>query len=532
MTQAPGGDSQSESSSGVRLCELVAALSLAADLGLGQPMEHVLRSCLIAVRFADRLGFAPDLQSTTYWATLLATVGCTADSYELAQVFGDDIAVRADGYDMGRSTLAQLSFFLSHVGAGGSLPHRARVAAELMATRGRAVIDSLAAHCNLASELAAGVGLGDDVGRAVNLTFVRWDGKGVPRGVSGEDIPLATRMLQLAELTEVHHRRYGVSKAISLARNFSGSQFDPDLVDEWCAVGPEVLDSLSDDSTWDDVIAAEPLRRPPLSDSQFDLALATMGDLADLKSPWFAGHSRAVSALAADAAMRAGSPPQEVTMVRRAGLVHDLGRTGVPNTIWDKPGPLTQPERERVELHAYYTSRMLRRPETLAELASVASHAHERMDGSGYHRATAGPAVPWLGRIVAAADCYRAMTEDRPYRNALPQSEAACQLRAETAAGRFDADAVDAVLASEGHRARRRPAAPAGLTPREVEVLILVARGLSTRQVARRLGIAPKTVGNHIERIYSKSGASSRAAVSLFAMQHGMLPSLEPLDPV
>ena len=182
-----------------------------------------------------------------------------------------------------------------------------------------------------------------------------------------------------------------------------------------------------------------------------------------------------------------------------------------------------------MRLHSYYTERMLARPPRLAELGAVAALAHERLDGSGYHRGLSGVVIGMPGRVLAAADTYHAMVEERPHRPALGDDAAAQTLRDEAVAGRLDPDAVDAVLASAGHRLVRRPAGPAGLTAREVEVLALLARGASNRQIARRLGIATKTAGNHIERIYAKTGVSTRAAATLFAMQNGVLRSLDPL---
>jgi DNA-binding CsgD family transcriptional regulator len=174
---------------------------------------------------------------------------------------------------------------------------------------------------------------------------------------------------------------------------------------------------------------------------------------------------------------------------------------------------------------------MLRRPAALAGLAAIASSDHERLDGSGYHRAVRGPEIPLLGRYLAAADVYHALLEERPYRGAWEPKQAAGHLRAEAREGRLDAAAVDAVLGVSGQRSAGPPAAPAGLTPREVEVLVLVARGATTRHVARTLNITPKTAGNHIERIYTKIGVSSRSTATLFAMQHGMLATLAPLEP-
>ena len=181
-------------------------------------------------------------------------------------------------------------------------------------------------------------------------------------------------------------------------------------------------------------------------------------------------------------------------------------------------------------MHAYYTERMLNRPETLARIGAVASMVNERLDGSGYHRGLAGAAIPLSGRILAAACAYQAMIEPRSHRPAHTAKAATDTLRAEVRSGRLASDAVEAVLTAAGQRRGRRPSGPAGLTTREIQVLVLIARGAANKQVARSLGITAKTAGTHIERIYSKIGASSRSTATLFAMQHGLLDSPEPLD--
>jgi HD-GYP domain-containing protein (c-di-GMP phosphodiesterase class II) len=230
-----------------------------------------------------------------------------------------------------------------------------------------------------------------------------------------------------------------------------------------------------------------------------------------------------VADLAGQAAGLAGLGGQAPDLVRRAGLVHDLGRLGVSNAIWDKPGELSHAETERVRLHPYLTERMLACSPALAPLAAIAVQHHERLDGSGYPRGLTGSAISPEGRVLAAADFYHSRTEPRPHRPALTPDEAAAQLRAEARAGRMDADAVTAVLGAAGHRATRRPARPGGLTGREVEVLRLLARGLSNREIAERLVISRKTASHHVEHIYAKTGTTNRALASLFAASHGLI---------
>lgn len=514
----------------VTLTEIVGTLSLAADLGLGQPLEHVARSCLIAVRLAERLGADEAERATTYRVALLAWVGCTADSHETAALLGDDIAARAGSYGVDLAGVAGVRYLVGRAASHGPLRHRVRRTAALALTRGAPVRALMETHCQVTASLAARLGWEPRIGELLAQTFARWDGRGTPSGLSGDRIGLPTRIVQLADDVEVHHRRGGTAAAVAAARAGSGREFDPAVVAEFVRSGPRILDALPADTSWPELIAADPGPRA-LTPDELDAALEAVADFVDLKSPWFAGHSRGVADLAAAAARRAGHPDADVRELRRAGLLHDLGRTGVPNTVWDKPGPLTAVERERVELHSYYTDRVLRRVPGLAAVGRIAGSAHERLDGSGYHRGLPAAAVPASARILAAADTYHAMREPRPHRPAHTADAAAAELRAGARTGAHDPAAVEAVLASAGHRARRPAGGPAGLTGREVEVLVLLARAATTRHIARRLGIAPKTVDTHIERIYTKVGARSRPGAALFAMQHGLLATLDPVEP-
>jgi HD-GYP domain-containing protein (c-di-GMP phosphodiesterase class II) len=407
--------------------------------------------------------------------------------------------------------------------------HRLRLATNLVLTGGRAIERGLMSHCLSTTQLAGRLGLTAEVCEPLGQVFTRWDAKGVPEGVGGEQIAPPVRLFHLADTVEVFHRAGGVEAAVEVARARRGTHFDPEVVDLFRGAASDVLTDLDTVSELGALIEAEPRLRRPLSESELDSALEAVADFTDLRSPPRAGHSRAVADLAATAAGLCGLPEREIVTVRRAALVHDVGMHGVPALILDKPGPLTSAEMERMRLASYWTARVLARPPALARIGAIASLASERLDGSGYHRGLSGPAIPATGRILAAADTYRAMTQARPYRPALSPRQAADELRKEARSGRLAADAVDAVLTAAGQRAKRRTG-PAGLTPREIEVLTLIARGASSRQVAHTLGITAKTAETHIERIYTKTGASTRSTATLFAMQHGLLDSLSPLD--
>jgi HD-GYP domain-containing protein (c-di-GMP phosphodiesterase class II) len=505
----------------VRLAELVAALSLGIDLGFGQPMEHVLRQCMIALRLAETIGLREAERSVAYYTALLVNVGCHTDAHEQAKWFGDDIALKSNKYE--RNPTAALAMARS-LGSGNPPLNRFRVLVEFAISGHRDLNNMIVHHAALARGLAQQLGLSDTVQGAVGTTYEQWDGKGWPGDLRGDAIPIASRLAQISEFTEVAHRVGGTSAAVGVAKKRAGSQFDPGLVDTFCRHADVILDGLDADETWDAVIGAEPALGVYLSPSEFDAALGAVADFVDLKSPYMLGHARGVSELAGAAGATVGLNDREVVQLRRSGVVHGLGRLGVSNAIWDKRGPLGAGERERVRMHPYLTERMLCQSDALAPLGVTAVALRERLDGSGYPRRLSGAALSMSARVLGAADAYQAMREPRPYREALAPETAARELRSEVKAGRMDGDAVEAVLGAAGHRVVRRREGPAGLTAREVDVLRLVSRGLSSKEIAARLVISPKTARNHIEHIYAKIGVSNRAGASLFAIQHGLLP--------
>jgi HD-GYP domain-containing protein (c-di-GMP phosphodiesterase class II) len=246
------------------------------------------------------------------------------------------------------------------------------------------------------------------------------------------------------------------------------------------------------------------------------------GDFIDAKCPWFLGHSRRVADLASRVAHALGLSEPEVQELRLAGLVHDIGRSAVPNGVWDKPTALTPPERRRAETHTYHTYEILTRGAAFRPLAERASGTHERCDGSGYHRRVRLEDLATM--ILGAADMYDALTHHRPWRPAHSAEEAARTMAGEVSASRLPHRVVRAVLAVAGHPDRATKATlPAGLTPREREVLALLAAGCSDKAIARRLGISVKTVGHHASRIYKKTGAQGRAQVAIFATENRAL---------
>jgi HD-GYP domain-containing protein (c-di-GMP phosphodiesterase class II) len=511
----------------VRLAELVATLSLGTDLGLGLPMEHVIRQCLIALRLSERLGFGENERAVVYYGGLLAWVGCHVDAYEQAKWFGDDLALKRQYRLTDRPGLGEM---VSSIGAGMPFGERVRTGVGFVTGGMRDAMAMLENHWLATDAMAQALGLGDDVRKTLEQSFERWDGKNTPLGLKGEEIQLTSRLVTLADVVEVYHRSDGVEAAVDVARNRAGSQFDPGLVDVFCEEAALLFSDLDAATSWDAVLAAEPALEAVITEAHFEGVLEAVADFTDLKSPYLMGHSRAVADLAAEAGRSYGLGAADVVTLRRAGLMHDFGTLGVSNAIWDKRSELTHSELERVRLHPYLSERMLAFSPVLAPLGAIAVQHHERMDGSGYPRGLSGEAITPSGRILAAADVYHAMTELRPHRPGRTAEQAATDLRAEVVASRLDGDAVDAVLTAAGHQVkRRRREWPARLTNREVEVLRLVARGMSTKEIAEQLVISRKTAANHVEHIYTKIGVSNRARASLFAMKHGLMSDAEVL---
>jgi len=509
---------------GVRIAELVATLSYAADLGLGQPMDHCLRQTVIALRLADLAEADAADREATYYLGMLVNSYCHADASEQARWYGDDISLKGDGFEMAMMSTPQVAaMMLRKLTAHGSAAARARRLVTLPLL-GREIETWLLTHTTLGSQFAERIGLGDDVASALWQAYEQWDGKG-PRHLLGEQIGLAPRVLGVASVVEVVARRHGVESAKAMTKRHAGTRLDPGLANLFVARADDVLDGLDTAATWDEVLAAEPRLARRVSGAELDEVLQGMADMVDLKSPFLAGHSRGVANLATEAARVVGLSAQEQTTLRRAGLLHDLGRLGVSNAIWDKPGPLTDIERERAHLHPYLTDKMLARIPALAASREIAARHHERLDGSGYPRGLSAASLTPSDRLLAAADVYHAMTEPRPHRPALVEAEAAAAIQREVRAGKLDGDAVHAVLRAAGHRAPARREGPGGLTVREVEVLALLARGLANKEIARRLGVTPKTVSNHLEHVYAKIDVGSRAAATLYATQHGLVGS-------
>jgi hypothetical protein len=327
----------------------MAALSLATDVGTGQPLEHALRTCLLALQAGEASGLSAMDRSTVLYATLLRFLGCTSDASETAALAGgDEIAFNAA---MAPVVMANdreaVPHLVRHLGEGLPLARRlGRIGAALADPGGKA--RSLSAHCEVGARLAARIGLPPDVTTAVAHGYERWDGKGLPDGLAGGEVPVAVRVAVVARDVDVWFAKAGWEATAEMIRRRRGFAYEPRVADVFVAHGFGWLEQLERLDPWDAVLAAEPAPVAEIGTDQLDDVLVTFADFTDLKSPWFAGHSRAVSQLARAAAPACGLDAEQVA---RAGLVHDLGVVGVPAGVWNRTGPLTSEGWERVRLH-------------------------------------------------------------------------------------------------------------------------------------------------------------------------------------
>jgi HD-GYP domain-containing protein (c-di-GMP phosphodiesterase class II) len=507
---------------GPRRAELLAAISLAIDLGLGQPMEHMLRSSLIATRIAERMGLDAQQRATVYYANLVGWIGCHADSHELTALFGDDIAFRADTYAVDMAGLPFLRLMTSHVGRGLPAWERGIRSAAFLISARHQVARLIHSHCSSAGVLSDRMGLNGQVAEALAFVFERWDGRGLPNGACGEDIPLEIHIVHVADIVEVHLRAGGLQRVVEVLRSRRGTQFSPAVVEVFERDAAAIVEGLLEADVWTAALAQAPDRDRTLTGDEIDELLGAMADFVDLKCPFTLGHSRGVANLVAAAARHLDMSSADVTRLYRAGLVHGLGRMGVSNKIWEKTSPLTTAESERLRMYPYLTGRILSRVGGLESVVSLATKHRERIDGTGFPRGLAGAELTAPDRLLASAEAYHELLEPRPHRPALDPRGAADQLRRDARSGHLDAESAEAVLAAAGHQASRRTPWPAGLTGREVEVLRLLAQGRSNREIAAQLSIAEKTARNHVDHVYAKLSVNNRTQASLAAIDAGL----------
>ena len=510
----------------LRLAEPLAALSLASDLARGHSQDEALRATTVAMTVARAMKLASAQLDTVYYGTLLRYVGCTATSQEYVDTYdASDITVRERGDYIDVSSMREAMRFLMSLGDELSTPRRLSHFLGVLRRARASVPEAARADCEVGAALVRQFGLNAEVAEAVMNAFERWDGKGAPNGVRGEAIPIATRIASAA-YTAVMVAELDPALARETLVTRSGKSLDPEVVacllDEF-----DVVNSAIVDDAWVEALAAEPAPMRRVHDDELTPITRGYGHVADLKSIFLQGHSNGVAQVVSAAAALSGFSAPDALTLMRAGYLHDIGRVGIDTRIWNKPGVLTLTEWEQVKRHTFDTERILRRAPCLQPLAVIATAHHERPDGSGYHRGMKAPELSRGAQLLIAADVFHASIENRPHRPPMTVAEAASTVNGLG----LDAAAVRAVLEVHGQALPRREEHAAGLSDREVEVLRLLARGLTKREVGSSLHVSPATIHTHTMHIYDKIGARSRAALALFGMEHGLLGSdrIEPM---
>jgi HD-GYP domain-containing protein (c-di-GMP phosphodiesterase class II)/DNA-binding CsgD family transcriptional regulator len=535
MDQHASSPSAQEPTGMIRTADVLGALSTAADLALGMPEGHAARSCYLGMAIANQLNLSPEEKATVYYSELLMDAGCTSwAGYMATAIMGDEIGARRDFYfnRNDRNLLDVLGWLQQYMAAGAPTHIRARRILDF-SVHGKAFTrEALQNTAEVARHFADRLGMPDEVQSTLWSVFEQWDGKG-PNRARGDAIPIASRIVFVTSLLEAFYTTGGRTAALRVARARRGTAFDPLLVEAFLALSQDraFWEAFEEDRVWETVLSMEPLSpyRFLPAEQLADVAMA-FADFADLKSFYAAGHSRRVGDLAARIACRMLGESEAET-VRLAGLTHDLGLVAVPSFVLHKSQEdLTAAEREQLRLHPYHAERILARiPAFRAVIPLVGAH-QERVDGQGYYRGLTGSQIPLGARILAVANRYDELTQGLPGHPPLDSGSALERLYAD--AGKAYAQDCARALEEElradgtakaGARGSRQRQWPGGLTSREVELLRLLAGGLSRREVATQLFLSEHTVRHHLEHIYDKIGVHTRVAATLFAVEHDLL---------
>ncbi len=417
---------------------LIEALSFALDLTEGACPGHAARTCVIGMRIGRAINLSEDLMHDLYYSLLLKDVGCSSNSARLYQIVGNDEleAKRlTKTTDWSRFEWKQMQYLLKHAHAHSSPSRRVRNVASMFRNSSTNAEELIRLRCEKGAKVVRDLGLSHATAGAIYCLDEHWDGAGYPDRLVGEDIPLLARIASLAQTFEVFLRQYGVASAIDVVQRRSGRWFDPALVR--AAVGLErrgkLTHGLGDDVLNTTVANLQPTLRRVLTDSYtIDNICVAFAGVVDAKSPYTFQHSTGVAYVAQQIGKRLNLPPRELVTLRRAGLLHDIGKLSVPNSILDKQGKLTHEEWECIKCHPHYTYEILSRIHGFGQIATIAASHHEKLDGSGYHLGLKADQLPLLSRILTVADMYDALSGDRPYRERLNLDQVFTILRKDT----------------------------------------------------------------------------------------------------
>jgi HD-GYP domain-containing protein (c-di-GMP phosphodiesterase class II) len=433
----------------VRQSEVISALSRAIDLTEGQPMGHAARTCVIGMRLAGELGLDAADRSALFYALLLKDVGCSSTAARVSQILGGDDLDFKGG--LKRIDWNRPSEAVRHIvgSTAGSPASRLRRVAAVARSGARLGDELVGLRCDRGAQILRLLAFPDATVIAMASADEHWDGRGKSAGLRGDEIAPLGRILGLAQTAEVFFATGGPEAAADVVRRRRGTWFDPALADlfEHVARDAAFWERVASPDVAMHVAALEPAERVVLADDdRLDLIAEAFGRVVDAKSPFTSRHSERVAETAAGIGAVLGLGAAELRDLRRAGLLHDLGKLGVPNTVLDKPGKLTPAEWELMRRHPAYTAEVLAHVECLRPIAGTAASHHERLDGSGYHRGLDAAELPLPARILAVADVYDALAHDRPYHAAMP-IERVLEILAADAGTRLDSESIGALRA-------------------------------------------------------------------------------------
>jgi HD-GYP domain-containing protein (c-di-GMP phosphodiesterase class II) len=505
------------------------ALAYATDLATGHSRDFALRSCVLAMRLAEVARVDEGMRRAVYHQALLRYIGCNADSHLLAAAWGDEIQLRRDLHriDMGDRTEFVATFVRAIKRHFSDLPpdELEKAVERGLAEAAQVNVPILSGHCEVAKRIAERLGLPEELRESLGQIYERWDGKGLPHGLSGDAVKYQVRLVTLAQdaiaLVEVH----GFEGMTTLMAKRADGPYERALVELFLAHAEALFTGLDAPFDREAILALEPEPHALLDEAACEEAYLAIADMIDMRMPFTFGHSRAVASLAEAACKRLGLPAADVRAARWAAYTHDLGELTVPVSTWMRASALTERETDAAHLHPYHSERALAALGGDGKLvATLVQRHHERLDGSGYYKNCRAQDLPPAARVLAVAEAFQTAREARPYRPPLSDAAAAAIVRSAVKAGALCPDAVEAVLACAGLPSRRATSERiAGLTSRELEVLRLIAAGLTAKETAQKLEIAPKTADNHIQSLYSKIGVSTRAGAALFALERGLV---------
>lgn len=412
----------------IRLAEILGALSHALDLTEGQPRGHCIRSCWIATQIGIKLKLYPEELSDLYYTVLLKDLGCSSNAARICELYlADDITFKRDFKLIDGSLPQALRFVLRHTGLGQGMAERIGAIIGIMRNGGEIARELIEARCTRGAAIAARMGFSDIVCDSIRSLDEHWDGGGKPEKLKGKYIPLFSQVALLAQVADVFNVANGAGAAAREIRNRRGTWFDPLVVDAFleAQAEPDFWEILKEDDLPALVLHLEPAQaRRFVDEDQLDDIAMGFAQVIDAKSPFTRGHSERVAVVTGLIAEEMGLDPLHCRWLRRAALLHDIGKLAVPNSILDKPGKLTEDEFKAIKAHPVHSENILKEVSVFRTIAPIAGGHHERIDGKGYPRGLKGDEIGRDIRIVTTADIFDALSADRPYRKAMPISEA------------------------------------------------------------------------------------------------------------